>query len=93
MRGSMSRPTLTFFPIPAPQFGFWIHSHRIILGLSLPRAAALADIHFSDWAAMEQGWIPDADTDVWRSLAATLQVKFDDLELIVTPTAAHFETA
>lgn len=47
----------------------------------------------ADWEAMEQGCVPDTDTNVWRSLAATLQVKFDDLECAVTPIAAHFESA
>jgi hypothetical protein len=63
------------------------------LGLSPTRAAALADIDKLDWDAIEQGWLPDADINVWRSLAATLQVKLDDLDCGVAPVVMHFESA
>lgn len=93
MQPPNSLSTLNFFPVPVPNFGSWIHRRRPALGLSLRRAAALVDVDVADWGAMEQGWVPDADTNLWRSLAATLQVKFDDLDYVVTPIAAHFESA
>jgi hypothetical protein len=93
MHARVSRPTLNFFPIPVPNFGSWVHGRRLILGLSPTRAAALADIDILDWESIEQGWLPDADIKVWRSLAATLQVKFDDLDCGAAPVEMHFEPA
>jgi hypothetical protein len=93
MHPYVPRPSLNFFPVPVPNFGSWVHRRRLVLGLSPTRAAALADIDKADWDAIEQGWLPDADTKVWRSLAATLQVKFDDLDCAVDPVAMHFESA
>jgi hypothetical protein len=64
-----------------------------LVWVSPTRPAALSGIDKADWEAIEQGWLPDADTNVWRSIAATLQVKFDDLDCAVAPVAMHFDSA
>lgn len=93
MHACISRPALNFFPVPVPNFGSWVRRRRLELGLSLTRAASLAGIGKSAWESIEQGWIPDADENVWRSLAATLEVRFADLGCLIAPFAAHFEAA
>jgi hypothetical protein len=93
MHAYVPRPSLNFFPVPVPKFGSWVHRRRLVLGLSPTRAAALADIDRFDWEAIEQGWLPDADIKVWRSLAATLRVKFDDIDCAVAPVAIHSDSA
>ena len=93
MHACVSRTALNFFPVPAPNFGSWIRRRRLELGLSLTRAASLAGFENTIWEALEQGWIPGADEKVWRSLAATVEVRFGDLERFIAPVAAHFEAA
>ena len=93
MHACVFRPVPNFFPVPVPNFGCWVRRRRLELGLSLKRAASLAGFEKSTWEALEQGWIPDADENVWRSLAATLEVRFGDLECLIAPLAAHFEAA
>lgn len=93
MHACVFRPVLNFLPVPVPNFGSWIRRRRLELGLSLKRAAYLAGFEKSVWEALEQGWIPDADENVWCSLAATLEVRFGDLDGVIAPLAAHFEAA
>ncbi len=91
MHACVSRPELNFYPVPVPTFGSWVRRRRFELGLRLTRAASLMGIDKSAWESLEQGWIPAADTNFWRSLASTLQVRFDDLDAVIAPMAAHFE--
>lgn len=93
MHACICRPTLNFMPVPAPTFGYWVRRRRLELGLSLTRAASLAGIEKSAWESLEQGWIPNADENLWRALGATLQIRFSDLECLIAPVAAHFEAA
>ncbi len=93
MHACVYRPSLNFFPVPVPNFGSWVRRRRLELGLSLTRAASLAGIGKSAWESLEQGWFPAADESFWRSLGATLQVRFGDLERLTAPVAAHFEAA
>lgn len=93
MHACVSRPVLNFFPVPVPNFGSWVRRRRLELGLSLTRAASLAGIEKSAWESLEQGWIPAVDGNFWRSLGATLQVRYGDIERFLAPVAAHFEAA
>ena len=93
MHACVSRPVLNFFPVPVPNFGSWIRRRRLELGFRLTRAAFLIGIDKSAWESLEEGWVPNADENVWRSLASTLQVRFDDLDGLIAPIAAHFEGA
>jgi len=93
MHACVSRPALNFFPVPVPNFGAWVRRRRCELGFRLTRAASLAGIDKSAWESLEQGWIPAADPNFWRSLASTLQVRFDELDGVIAPIAEHFEAA
>lgn len=93
MHACVFRPVLNFYPVPVPNVGYWFRRRRLEVGLSLKRAASLAGFEKSTWEALEQGWIPDAGENVWRSVAATLEIRFGDLECVIAPLAAHFEAA
>ena len=52
------------------------------LGLTIEQAAELAGIEISEWCAMEEGlWAPEEYNTV-RSIAATLQVRWTDLDCL-----------
>jgi transcriptional regulator with XRE-family HTH domain len=93
MHACVCHPELNFYPAPVPDFGSWIRRRRFELGLSLKRAASLMGIDKSACECLELGWIPDADENFWRLLAATLEVRFADLECVIAPLAARFEAA
>lgn len=63
-------------------FGGMIRERREAIGRSLEEAARLAGMESSEWAAVESGHIP-ADPDRLRSMAAALEVRFDQLALLV----------
>ncbi len=51
------------------------------LGLSIARAAELSGLEACSWCLLEAGWVPDELTTI-QSIAATLEVRWTDLELI-----------
>jgi hypothetical protein len=52
------------------------------LGLTIEQAAELAGIEVSEWCAMEAGgWAPE-ELNVVRAIAATLQVRWADLDCL-----------
>jgi transcriptional regulator with XRE-family HTH domain len=63
-------------------FGGMIQERREAIGRSVEEAARLAGMELSEWAAVESGHIP-ADPDWLRSMAAALEVRFDELALLV----------
>ena len=63
-------------------FGGMIRERREAIGRSLEEAARLAGMESSEWGAVESGHIP-ADPDRLRSMAAALEVRFDQLALLV----------
>ena len=77
-------------PIPVPAIGAWIRRRRIELGLNTGRAAAMTGIDRSDWRALEAGWVPTNNERLVRSLAGTLQVKYDVLADAIAPFEARF---
>jgi transcriptional regulator with XRE-family HTH domain len=63
-------------------FGSMIRERREAIGRSVEEAARLAGMESSEWAAVESGHIP-ADPDRLRSMAAAIEVRFDQLALLV----------
>jgi transcriptional regulator with XRE-family HTH domain len=63
-------------------FGGMIQERREAIGRSVEEAARLAGMESSEWAAIEAGHIP-ADPDRLRSMAAAIEVRFDQLALLV----------
>ena len=63
-------------------FGGMVQERRESIGRSAEEAARLAGMESSEWAAVESGHIP-ADPDRLRSMAAALEVRFDELALLV----------
>ena len=55
------------------------------LGLSLERAAELAGLETSEWAALESGWwIPPSDNfPLIRAIAGTLEASWVDYSFLV----------
>lgn len=91
MHAFNSHQNLDFLPIPIPHFGAWIRHRRLSLGLNCARAATSAGINRDQWMALEQGWVPKiGDENFLRSLAGTLEVKFDALSCAIAPLEAHF---
>ncbi len=63
-------------------FAGMIEDRREAVGRSQEEAARLAGMESSEWAAIEAGYVP-ADVARLRSVAAALEVRFDDLALLV----------
>ena len=63
-------------------FGSMILERREAIGRSVEEAARLAGMELSEWAAVEAGHIP-ANPARLRSMAAAIEVRFDELALLV----------
>ena len=63
----------------------YTRKRREELGLSLERAAELAGLEMSEWAALESGWwMPDPDNlPMIRAIAGTLEVSWMDYSFLV----------
>ena len=59
-------------------FGRGIQEARSKAGLSVEEAARLSGIEASEWAAMEEGCVPQT-TDQLHSIAGTLEISYDRL--------------
>ena len=59
-------------------FGLGIQKCREEAGLSVEDAARLSGMAFSEWAAIEEGYVP-RETDRLRAMAAAMEVSFDQL--------------
>lgn len=62
-------------------FGGMIRDRRETIGCSVEEAAGLAGLEPSEWAAVEAGHIP-ADPAKLRSMAAALEVRFDQMAML-----------
>ena len=58
-----------------------VQRRRCELGLSVERAAALAGVAVSEWAALESGWVPTEDA-VLQTVAGVLEACHLQLSLI-----------
>ena len=63
-------------------FGSMVQDRREAIGRSVEDAARLSGMQSSEWAAVEAGHIP-ADPTRLRSMAAALEVRFDQMALLV----------
>ena len=63
-------------------FGGLVEETRQAKGYTVSEAARLAGIEFSQWLAIEAGYVP-ADEGQLRSMAAALEMSFDQLLLLV----------
>lgn len=63
-------------------FGMMVRKTREAAGRSLEEAARLAGMESSEWAAVESGYIP-ADPGRLRSMAAALEIRFDQMAIMV----------
>ena len=59
-------------------FGCGIRENRLKAGLSVEEAARLSGMEVSQWAAMEEGCVPQT-TDQLHSIAGTLEISYDRL--------------
>ena len=58
------------------------HNRRERLGLTIDRAAELAGMEQSQWIAMEDcRWVPEKLSDC-QAIAATLEVRWSDFDLV-----------
>ena len=63
-------------------FGFSICAARMDAGLTIERAAELAGMEVSEWAAIEEGHVPQ-DVARLRSMAAALEIGFEKVANMV----------
>lgn len=60
----------------------YVRQRREDLGLTITTASELAGIAFSEWLALESGWIP-GDRATLHAIRATLTAEFYDFYAIV----------
>ncbi len=63
-------------------FGFSINAARIDAGLTIEQAADLAGMELSEWAAIEDGHVPQ-DAARLRAMAAALEIRFEKVANMV----------
>jgi transcriptional regulator with XRE-family HTH domain len=63
-------------------FGSMVQDRREMIRCSVEDAARLAGMEPSEWAAIEAGHIP-ADPAKLRSMAAALEIRFDQMAMLV----------
>ena len=63
-------------------FGLSIQEVRKGAGLSIEQAARLAGIEVSEWAAIEDGYVPQ-DQNRLRAMAAAMEIRFDRIAMLV----------
>ncbi len=85
MSQNLSMPTANVQNLPqsgwASALARYTRERRQQLGLTVPRAAELSGLEVSEWYALEDGWAPSS-TAVTRAIAATLEVRWEDYDLL-----------
>ena len=71
-------------------FGSCIQEARKTAGLSLEEAARLAGMRTSEWAAIEEGTVPQ-DASRLRAMADAMQISFDQIGTLVMVCRAAWE--
>jgi hypothetical protein len=56
-------------------------NRREQLDLTAEEAAGLSGMEVSEWYALESGWVPE-NRDVIRAIAATLRVRWTELDVL-----------
>jgi len=59
----------------------YARNRREQLDLTAEQAAGLSGMELSEWYALESGWVPE-NRDVIRAIAATLRVRWTELEAL-----------
>lgn len=63
-------------------FGSMVQDSREMIQRSVEDCARLAGMESSEWAAIEAGYVP-ADPSKLRSMAAALEIRYDQLLMMV----------
>ena len=63
-------------------FGQNIRSVREEKGLSIEHAACLSGMEVSEWAAIEEGYVPQ-DINRLRAMAGAMEIRFDQIAMLV----------
>ena len=63
-------------------FGGMVQDRREMIGRSIEECASLSGMESSEWAAVEAGHVP-ADPAKLRSMAAALEIRFDQMAMLV----------
>jgi hypothetical protein len=61
---------------------------RVQLGLTVAEAAELSGLQISEWAGLEEGWIPD-DLATLRSIAEVLEVEWAGFHSLAFMAGCH----
>lgn len=59
-------------------FGLFIQGRRNEIKMSVESAAGLSGMEVSEWAAIEEGYVPQ-ETNRVRAIAATLEISWDSM--------------
>jgi len=71
-------------------FGSCIQEARKTAGLSLEEAPRLSGMEFSEWLAIEDGFVPQ-DINRLRAMADAMQISFDQIGTLVLVCRAAWE--
>jgi len=63
-------------------FGLSIRETRKGAGLSIEQAACLSGMEVSEWAAIEEGYVPQ-DINRLRAMAGAMEIRFDQIAMLV----------
>ena len=63
-------------------FGHYIGTIRKNAGLSIEEAAGLSGLEISEWAAVEEGYVPQ-DINRLRAMADAMEIGFDRIATLV----------
>ena len=101
MSTSLSEPTRPTVPTAAEvearrrfyatALGRYVLRRRIELQMTVEQAAKLAGMAFSEWVALEAGWLPERD-ELW-AIAAVLEVSATDLSFLAAIARCYREAA
>jgi hypothetical protein len=86
---------IVYFPVvidgfagcPLP-FASYVQWRRRQLHLTIAQAAELSGLRFSDWYAIEAGWIPN-NPNLLRSIAGTLETSMITIDLLADRQSQH----
>ena len=71
-------------------FGFCIQKVRENASLSIEKAARLSGMEISEWAAVEEGYVPQ-DINRLRAMADAMAISFDKIATLVLVCRAAWE--
>jgi DNA-binding XRE family transcriptional regulator len=69
----------------------FFQQRRTLCGLNCEEAAEQAGLTRYQWLALESGWIAPYESTIWRSLASTFLLNFEDLILLADASRRAYE--